>query len=285
MDSNTGEVIQTMENVTNFLKSANAVGIPSEYIFSVSDLEETEGGGERPRVVDCLLCLKRMHEGQKLNGQYSTPSRSPFGAGPPYRRATASGFPASGLRATPGSEYGTPGEGFEPGVTPPFKMAAGKGVAAAVGVTRLMQQCTAMLRERMWTDGAGRPAPPVMQTPTPPRGAGATPESALEAMGPVLESVLGSLTQEYEKRLLAKVRPPDLGAIMGRPLSCIRVHLVESNKFFALIPRHNHYMSRTIVSIYVNALSQGQYLRVTINFRNMCVGFYACINQRPSSVT
>eukprot|EP00873_Tetraselmis_striata_P027607 jgi/Tetstr1/447871/TSEL_035181.t2 len=204
VDSNTGEVIQTMENVTNFLKSANAVGIPSEYIFSVSDLEETEGGGERPRVVDCLLCLKRMHEGQKLNGQYSTPSRSPFGAGPPYRRATASGFPASGLRATPGSEYGTPGEGFEPGVTPPFKMAAGKGVAAAVGVTRLMQQCTAMLRERMWTDGAGRPAPPVMQTPTPPRGAGATPESALEAMGPVLESVLGSLTQEYEKRLLAK---------------------------------------------------------------------------------
>ena len=31
-----------------------------------------------------------------------------------------------------------------------------------------------------------------------------SPEDALEAMGPVLESVLGSLTQEYEKRLFSK---------------------------------------------------------------------------------
>jgi len=197
VDSNTGEVIQTMENVTNFLKCAHALGIPSEYIFSVSDLEE--GMGERPRVVDCLLCLKRMHEGQKLTGHYSTPSRSPFGS-TPYARRNTTGY---SRHMTPGSEYGTPGEGYD-GTTPPLKMAAGKGVAAAVGVTRLMQQCTAMLRERMWTDGSqmGRQH---IQTPTPPRGASTPgPESALEAMGPVLESVLGSLTQEYEKRLLAK---------------------------------------------------------------------------------
>ena len=35
-------------------------------------------------------------------------------------------------------------------------------------------------------------------------GPGSPPDSALEAMGPVLESVLGSLTQEYEKRLFSK---------------------------------------------------------------------------------
>ena len=35
-------------------------------------------------------------------------------------------------------------------------------------------------------------------------GAGSPPENTLEAMGPVLESVLGSLTQEYEKRLFSK---------------------------------------------------------------------------------
>ena len=34
-----------------------------------------------------------------------------------------------------------------------LKSAAGKGVAAAVGVTRLMQQCTQMLRDRMWSEG------------------------------------------------------------------------------------------------------------------------------------
>ena len=34
--------------------------------------------------------------------------------------------------------------------------------------------------------------------------AASTPEMAMESMAPVLESVLGSLTQEYEKRLLAK---------------------------------------------------------------------------------
>ena len=35
-------------------------------------------------------------------------------------------------------------------------------------------------------------------------GSSSPPENTLEAMGPVLESVLGSLTQEYEKRLFSK---------------------------------------------------------------------------------
>jgi len=123
------------------------------------------------------------------------------------------------------------------------------GVQAAAGVTRLMHQCTAMLRERMcdelrtppaappvrcahpqatgaerrpWTTSGAAPAgsPPLSglaqratgrAMPADGKFAGApsacsagrryqgapsvSPDNALEAMGPVLESVLGSLTQ------------------------------------------------------------------------------------------
>lgn len=72
----------------------------------------------------------------------------------------------------------------------------------SVGVTKLMQQCTSMLREKMWNDTHSRPPPPALRYRD---GNGARqPDNALEAMGPVLESVLGSLTQEYERRLMLK---------------------------------------------------------------------------------
>eukprot|EP00192_Tetraselmis_astigmatica_P002102 CAMPEP_0117660610 /NCGR_PEP_ID=MMETSP0804-20121206/7059_1 /TAXON_ID=1074897 /ORGANISM="Tetraselmis astigmatica, Strain CCMP880" /LENGTH=1042 /DNA_ID=CAMNT_0005467349 /DNA_START=319 /DNA_END=3446 /DNA_ORIENTATION=- len=185
LETNAGEVIQTMENVTNFLKGAQAVGIPEDYIFKLGDLEDT-GTTDRPRVVACLLCLKRMSEGKQLTGEYSTPARSPYGNSFAPRRHSASyrmGSPASEVSS----------DAYDDGPTPPMRMAAGKGVAAAVGVTRLMKQCTQMLQDRMWTDNHGL-------TPTPPRGTASGPE----ALGSVLESVLGSLTQEYEKRLLSK---------------------------------------------------------------------------------
>lgn len=71
------------------------------------------------------------------------------------------------------------------------------------GVTKLMQQCTSMLREKMWNDTHARPPPPAMRYRAGENGSG-KPDNALEAMGPVLESVLGSLTQEYERRLMLK---------------------------------------------------------------------------------
>lgn len=70
-----------------------------------------------------------------------------------------------------------------------------KSVQAAAGVTKLMQQCTNMLKERMFPGeqaGGGR------------YGSPAGPDSAMKALGPVLEGVLGHLTEEYEKRLLLK---------------------------------------------------------------------------------
>lgn len=71
-----------------------------------------------------------------------------------------------------------------------------KGAQAAAGVTRLMQQCTSMLKERMF------PAEQVGAQRCSPMASG--PDSAMKALGPVLEGVLGQLTEEYERRLLTK---------------------------------------------------------------------------------
>ena len=54
------------------------------------------------------------------------------------------------------------------------------------------------------TDGVVTPSNAMCRYMGAEAGAGSPPENTLEAMGPVLESVLGSLTQEYEKRLFSK---------------------------------------------------------------------------------
>ena len=77
-----------------------------------------------------------------------------------------------------------------------------RSVASDVGVTKLMQQCTSMLREKMWNDTHSRPPPAAIRYRE--TNGSAHPDNALEAMGPVLESVLGNLTQEYERALLQK---------------------------------------------------------------------------------
>jgi hypothetical protein len=69
-----------------------------------------------------------------------------------------------------------------------------KSVQAAAGVTKLMQQCTNMLKERMFPSeqlGGARYGSPAAS-------------DSMKALGPVLEGVLGQLTEEYEKRLLTK---------------------------------------------------------------------------------
>ncbi|KAK9862343.1 hypothetical protein WJX84_009346 [Apatococcus fuscideae] len=159
----------------------------------------------------------------------STPSPQAMGtAQSPFARAPF-------LSPSDSSDMGYPSSDFAPpGFTVVAKRIANGGASrfggaqsygagsAAQGVTRLMQQCTAMLRERMGGDqgaiqqgaagGAPRPSSstalscmPSTPTSLMRRDAPSSPpDTALEAMGPVLESVLGSLTQEYEKRLLTK---------------------------------------------------------------------------------
>ena len=43
----------------------------------MSDIEDT-GPSDRPRVVACLMALKRLSEGKGLTGDYSTPARNPL---------------------------------------------------------------------------------------------------------------------------------------------------------------------------------------------------------------
>ncbi|KFM25615.1 Kinesin-4 [Auxenochlorella protothecoides] len=144
----TGDVIQTFENVTNFIRVARDL---TGETFSARDLEE--GGEERPGLV------------------------------------------------------------------------AKHGLAAAAadapdGLNHLMRSCTHMLRSRMGL-GASSPAPDAGPRRGDEAEAGSTqapvPAYALDAVGPVLESVLSNLTSEYEKRLLAKdqdvVEPGPDGAL------------------------------------------------------------------------
>jgi hypothetical protein len=72
-----------------------------------------------------------------------------------------------------------------------------RSMQAVAGVTRLMQQCSSMLRERMYMGGgAAAAAPGAARSPAP--------FDPQEVLFPVVDSVLGQITQEYEKRLLAK---------------------------------------------------------------------------------
>ncbi|KAK9806220.1 hypothetical protein WJX72_005827 [[Myrmecia] bisecta] len=205
-DPETGELIISTENIDNFLRAVEMLALPSAAIFSIADID-SDGWEERPRVVECLLTLRRYHETEKQSMELlKTPNR-PFMSPVKHSAHSAHVSPMGASRSeTPDFDGvtqqfmhgGRAGQGDKGALAKP---GAGKGVQAAVGVTRLMQQCTAMLRERM-CDGPIVPrvaSPPVRYQPSSP-----APESALEAMGPVLESVLGSLTQEYEKRLLAK---------------------------------------------------------------------------------
>jgi kinesin family protein C2/C3 len=276
---------QRLENVTSFLDalggggggagaggsaSASAPMLPADAAFSVADLEY-EGADDRPRVVDCVLWMRAQHQAFIFQQQQQQQQRQVPGA-----TATATATAAT----TPAPHNP-------------------RSVEAAAGVTRLMQQCTAMLRERMFHDAAaaagGSPAAggaaaagvsplPLQHHQTPLRsgaarlsttpataqqhhhrhasvtpspgigsqrpaigsaiaaryggsstgagvlaaavaaaggvgggggvggvGGGASgplstpaPDPAIDAMGPILEGVLGSLTQEYERRLLSK---------------------------------------------------------------------------------
>lgn len=175
--SGTGERIRSMENVVNFLKSVRALGLPYTTAFNMPDLEAA-GPEERPRVAECIMALKRLHERVDLKTVALPPPPTPAAA-------------AAATAATPPVAARAP----EPTETPEaLSMEAARAVVAdrgADGVLSLMNQCTSMLKQRMAPPSAGR--------------ATARPaDAALDTVGPVLESVLANLTQEYEKRLLAK---------------------------------------------------------------------------------
>ncbi|GAB4818535.1 hypothetical protein N2152v2_005581 [Parachlorella kessleri] len=230
VDSCTGEVIQTFENVSNFIRACRSF---TAEVFSARDLEDC---GERPQVVECLMSLRDWHMAALAAGQparqvpvfspagsaYSSPSPQRFGGSPQRAPHSYNGGSASPTRRPPclNNEYATASGGPSPvlGLTGSTAAPAGSGFSFTpiaqdfvqrhgartaqpdAGIPQLMRSCTNLLKQKM-----GMPATPPVGPRPGGMGSGAMQtETALEAVGPVLESVLANLTAEYEKRLLAK---------------------------------------------------------------------------------
>ncbi|KAI3427016.1 hypothetical protein D9Q98_006959 [Chlorella vulgaris] len=213
--SPTGEVIQSFENVANFIKACRGL-IGDDAALCASDLEDMSLG-ERPGVADCCLALHAWWLGQQAGGaslRGSASFRASFGsassgATPPAATPTHTPAPA-GLRSSPTlSPAGLPQPPSPRGGSPSrvefsFTPHATSAVNHATtqrcndGLEFLMRTCNHMLKSSMGV-------PISSPLPQPPSNAGGMPsEIAIHAVGPVLESVLQTLTEEYEKRLLRK---------------------------------------------------------------------------------
>eukprot|EP00877_Chromochloris_zofingiensis_P005398 jgi/Chrzof1/1485/Cz10g09180.t1 len=192
-----GLAYQRAENVGNFLCKVESF-LPADCRFSLADVE-SDGWEERPRIVDCLMYLRSAASAVQPSVSSSSPVRSTSTSinsqrsTDHYRQLASPQTDAYAQNAlVQRATYHVP-------VVDPMKFAQHKSVQAAAGVTRMMQQCTAMLKERMFMDAGAR-----SQSSSRHMVPATTPDNAMEAVAPVLENVFASLTQEYEKRLLAK---------------------------------------------------------------------------------
>ena len=206
-DINTGGITQKYENVQGFLGVVKSLGLPTECQFSVPDLE-SEGDEDRPRIADCVLWLKRLHEGNNylpymFGNDLSNASDSPKRAA---MLAAASKHSPSTHRQSPlaPDQQKQQASSMNP-TNSALAQAQNKMVGASKGVTQLLHQCSAMLKER-YTVEITQSSSMVSRTTS---SASHSSEhggsyNCVEAVGPVLESVLGGLTSEYERRLLMK---------------------------------------------------------------------------------
>ena len=137
------------------------LGCPKTSLFHVGDLDDDSAEEDKyASVVNAVLWLKRQHE-------LKTGSR---GAGEVSKQLSAR-MPRTSEPAVPDSN-GSSNRG----------PAAGAGGAGVSGVTKLMQECTVLLKAKM----------SYTSTQMTPRS---TDAFSFDAVGPVLESVLGGLTQ------------------------------------------------------------------------------------------
>eukprot|EP00798_Chlamydomonas_sp_ICE-L_P020873 gene20873-27714_t len=207
----------TTENVKNFLQALASIGVPPSCTFTASDLE-LESNIDRARVVDSVLWLKRLHEGVSPLAPF-TPFSPPITAMEeddvkPYRdslhmdamkRLPSFGSPIQPAAGAPKSRGAVSARGFEfnrhlsPRVGPVVPHRYEQHGKNSHGVAQLMQQCTAMLEEKMVVSSSVTTTTTTKSSSNSQGG-----EFNFEAVGPVLESVLGNLTQEYERRLLTK---------------------------------------------------------------------------------
>lgn len=175
------EELRKEVNFKNLLDGCRSLGIPEEYIPQRSMLE---GNPEEAttRTLKFLEILATSAESGTDGDQ-----RNALGGSRKSTRAAASTLMANMDTLRPGGKE---------------NMARrGRGVSATESVTRLMQQCTAILREKSSSNALS-----IDQEILSKRNSVLSAPSTTENMGPLLETVLGSLTQEYEKRLLSKER-------------------------------------------------------------------------------
>ncbi|KAL4441440.1 hypothetical protein ABPG77_001944 [Micractinium sp. CCAP 211/92] len=207
--SPTGEVIKSFENVANFIAAVKETLGDADACLSTADLEDV---AERPAVTDCLLALQAWWLAQQARSRpvspvAASPAASPGGSSGPNGAGTSPGVtPPPPLRQPPSPRAGGAAEfSFTPHASAAVHRAGGASRGPGTdGLEYLMRTCNHMLKSSM-----GMPATPL--GPPPRATAGVAPEIALDAVGPVLETVLQNLTTEYEKRLLAKDQEFKLG--------------------------------------------------------------------------
>lgn len=167
-----GPTMQRYENVQNFIKALSSLGVPQDAIFSVADLE-SQSNDEKPRVAECVLWLKSSCEGRKSPLHGIRDDTMPASDSPQKRSLV----PMSGRGSF--RSQGSPVLGQF--ASSPASMQH-RGMQDPAGVHKLMQQCTMILQEKMSV------AVNYQVTRQ-------SPGASYDAVGPVLESVLGGLTQ------------------------------------------------------------------------------------------
>jgi hypothetical protein len=157
------------ENVQNFIKAASALGVPQDYMCSMADLDY-DGGEERPRVADCVLWLRRLYDGSNTA---ASPAR----------------WPSSDITAAVDSPRRLAKAAAERAVNklPQNSAHASKaGAGNDTNISRNISRFTTMLQQKMTVTHN-------VEVTTASRTSADS--FSFEAVGPVLEQVLGGLTQ------------------------------------------------------------------------------------------
>ncbi|QDZ21830.1 kinesin [Chloropicon primus] len=184
------EALPKTYNFDNFFDGCLSVGLERDDLFHLADLDAARG---HP-VVNTILRLRSLWNAEREPGEVGTSGSSKSSLNMTPLRSEVSGDDCGDVK-TPG--FQTPGlpESLPLARASAIKNAKGRGVQAAVSVTRLMQQCTNLLNATMGSS-------PLSISPA--SAGSVSPERTVETLGPVIESVLSSLTSEYERRLLKK---------------------------------------------------------------------------------
>lgn len=178
----------SLENLSLFLDAAQNF---TTEIFSAADVE---AAGERPQVVECILslrdwylCASALKRSDEDSSSIATPASQIHQLEIPGVKRDIYHSELSGAVASHLSPR-------MPTFSPEAINIVTKYDGANDGLTYLMQSCTNMLRSRM-----GMAVSPIEN-----KVEKTHPDIALDAVGPVLETVLSNLTNEYERRLHQK---------------------------------------------------------------------------------